>query len=250
MARWFRLYDDLVDDPKVQRLPDDLFKLLINLWCLASKNKGKLPPIDDLAYSLRADKSLVLASLEALQGHGLVDTFSNQHSTWLAPHAWHKRQYKSDNSTERVRRFRNVSGNGVETPPETDTEAETEQRQKKTNTLSAAPTARVQDEFSLTSEEATGPPATVNGHRHEPYPDEFENLWSEYRVIGSPNASKAEAFKRWKKLSVTDRGDCWTGLVRYAVWLADERKKRADYPAKHLTTFIGERSWEPFLEEH
>ena len=46
MTRWFRVYDDLVDDPKVQRLDPSLFKALINLWCLTSANGGVLPPID------------------------------------------------------------------------------------------------------------------------------------------------------------------------------------------------------------
>jgi len=40
MTRWFRVHDDLVDDPKVQRLDPRLFKALVNLWCLASANGG------------------------------------------------------------------------------------------------------------------------------------------------------------------------------------------------------------------
>ncbi len=43
MTRWFRVYEDLVDDPKVQRLDPSCFKALINLWCLASANGGSWP---------------------------------------------------------------------------------------------------------------------------------------------------------------------------------------------------------------
>ena len=53
MTRWFRVYDDLVDDPKVQRLEPSLFKALINLWCLTSANDGVFPPIDEIAFKLR-----------------------------------------------------------------------------------------------------------------------------------------------------------------------------------------------------
>src|SRR5690348_10504973 len=53
MTRWFRVYVDLVDNPKVQRLDGALFKALINLWCLASANDGSLPPIDEIAFKLR-----------------------------------------------------------------------------------------------------------------------------------------------------------------------------------------------------
>ena len=38
--QWLRLYDDVLDDPEVQRLPPDLFKHWVNLLCLA--NKGTL----------------------------------------------------------------------------------------------------------------------------------------------------------------------------------------------------------------
>ena len=51
MTRWFRVYNDVVDDPKVQRLSNTLFKVLINLWCLASANDGVLPPIDEIAFN-------------------------------------------------------------------------------------------------------------------------------------------------------------------------------------------------------
>jgi hypothetical protein len=129
MPRWFRVYDDLVNDPKVQRLEPALFKFLINIWCLASSNGGKIPTIEQLQFSLREpDASLLVASLEALVHHGLADRFSNQHGSWLAPHSWSKRQYKSDLSTDRVKRFRSASraatGNGDGAPPETDTDSE------------------------------------------------------------------------------------------------------------------------------
>jgi hypothetical protein len=130
-GRWFRVYDDLVNDPKVQRLEPALFKFLINIWCLASQNGGVIPPVDQLQFALREpDASLVVASLEALVHHGLADRSSNQHGSWLAPHAWTKRQYKSDTSTERVKRFRavpkTVTGNGSETPPDTESDTDTE----------------------------------------------------------------------------------------------------------------------------
>ena len=62
----------------------------------------------------------------------MITRKTNQHSTTWAPHNWAKRQYKSDTSTERVKRFRNAQRNNVETPPESDTEqSRTEQNQKK-----------------------------------------------------------------------------------------------------------------------
>jgi hypothetical protein len=62
-----------------------------------------------------------------------------------AIHAWDKRQYKSDTSTERVKRFRERSSNATETvnetPPDTETETDTEtdkiQRRKKVIALAS-----------------------------------------------------------------------------------------------------------------
>lgn len=127
-ARWFRVYDDLVNDPKVQRLPDKLFKGLINLWCIASSRGGVLPAAEDIAFVLRQPLSSVTSMLAALAAAGLID----DDGTGMRPHNWNGRQFKSDVSTDRVKqhreRKRNAGSNDDETlhetPPETETETE------------------------------------------------------------------------------------------------------------------------------
>ena len=112
MTTWFRVYGSVVDDPKVQRLPCDLFKALVNLWCLASQNGGVLPSIDDIAFKLRMDSEEAADIITRLAKAGLLDREDEE----IRPHNWDKRQFKSDGSTERVKRFRererNVSVTG------------------------------------------------------------------------------------------------------------------------------------------
>jgi hypothetical protein len=112
MTTWFRVYGSLVDDPKVQRLPCDLFKALVNLWCLASQNGGVLPSIEDIAFKLRVDPEEAADIVVRLSKAGLID----HEDAEIRPHNWDKRQFKSDGSTERVKRFRererNVSVTG------------------------------------------------------------------------------------------------------------------------------------------
>ena len=135
MSRWFRVYDDMVDDPKVQRLGPDLFKALVNLWCLASKNNGLIPCVEDIAFKLRMKSDRVLKILAELSACGLIDEYAGH----LAPHNWNNRQYKSDVSNERVKRFRERQSNGecnvteavTVTPPETDTEQIQSRAEKK-----------------------------------------------------------------------------------------------------------------------
>ncbi len=127
MSRWFRYYDEALNDPKVQTLPGELFKTWVNLLSVASKYNGKLPVISELSYLLRRRSDHLQRDLNTLVERGLFDLVGDH----LEPHNWQRRQYKSDNSTARVQQHRaekrNVSCNDDETSTETDTESETEQ---------------------------------------------------------------------------------------------------------------------------
>ena len=119
MSYWFRVYDDLVDDPKVQRLAPSLYKALINLWCLTSANRGVLPPINEIAFKLRMKPQKAQRVLDALKAAGLFE--DDEKGTH--PHNWEGRQYKSDvedpTVAERMRRYRNKQRNGSVARPVT-----------------------------------------------------------------------------------------------------------------------------------
>jgi hypothetical protein len=140
MTRWFRVHDDLVDDPKVQRLEPSLFKALINLWCLTSSNGGALPPVDEIAFKLRMKTEKVQRVLAELRTAGLID----EDERGARPHNWDERQFKSDVSTSRVKRFRerhrNVSPAVSVTSPEAETETDRKTpSQGSTNSRDEAP---------------------------------------------------------------------------------------------------------------
>lgn len=128
MTRWFRMYDELVDDPKVQTLPAEDFRAWVNLLALASKNGGTLPSFEDIAFRLRRSLNDVETLIERLLNATLIDRRNGgANGVHYAPHGWDKRQYKSDTSTERVKRFRNAKRDVSETPSEPETESDTEQ---------------------------------------------------------------------------------------------------------------------------
>lgn len=134
MSRWFRLDDDVVNDPKVQSLPAELFKAWINILCIASKHDGTLPPAADIAFTLRTSTAKTERLLADLKRNGLVDTKEGV----SAPHNWDVRQRKSDVSTERVKRFReqqkSVSETVSVTAPDTEkNRAETERKKDAPN---------------------------------------------------------------------------------------------------------------------
>lgn len=140
MSRWFRLYDDLVDDPKIQRLPGETVKALLNLWCLASQNDGLLPAADDIAFKLRMKPAKVEQLLSVLGECGLIDS----DDAGLRPHNWNARQYKSDvadpTAASRQKAYRDRLKNRNGTVTNTDTRAETEQNITDSTKPAAKPT--------------------------------------------------------------------------------------------------------------
>lgn len=143
---WFRFYNEALDDPKVQRLDGDTFKTWVNLLCLCARHDGLPKSIQDISFALRVDLHGCSTVLSRLADAGLLDRLhGGVDGMHYAIHAWDKRQYKSDTSTERVKRFRERSSNATETvnetPPDTDTETDTEtdkiQRRKKVIALAS-----------------------------------------------------------------------------------------------------------------
>jgi len=166
-VRWFRLYDDTINDPKILKLPEATRWHWVAMLCIASKNEGHLPPLDDVAIQLRTSPAKATEIIATLVKAGLLD----KTETGFAPHNWNGRQYKSDVSTERVKRFRNgkrnVSSNVSETPPET--EAETEAEKKETRD---ALSSRDFDAFWLAWPNKVGKPAALkaflSAHKRQP----------------------------------------------------------------------------------
>lgn len=153
MSRWFRMYTDVLDDPKVQKLPPPLFKVWVNLLCLASRHDGILPPLEDIAFALRLDDEACDLAIQDLVKRGLLDD-----EDALKPHNWDARQFRSDQDPtaaerQRAKRARDRSqhvtrdNTDESRPPDTDTDTDTEQTQSRVVT---APREKLADlEFKL-----------------------------------------------------------------------------------------------------
>lgn len=128
MTRWWRAYDEAVDDPKLQKLPADLFRAWFNICCITSQNGGTLPGIDAIAFKLRCSEAKAQQIIDRLKVLILID----ETDAGMTPHNWNGRQYKSDsndptNATRQKRyreRHRNGKSNGVTSVTITDPETE------------------------------------------------------------------------------------------------------------------------------
>lgn len=114
---WFRLYAEMIDDPKIGRLNDAQFRLWIEILCLACKgeNGNTLQTIDDINWSLRRNVTETLRELL----HETLVKLDSENRVFVTN--WEKRQFNSDNSTDRVRKYRERKkkdkGNVTETLP-------------------------------------------------------------------------------------------------------------------------------------
>jgi hypothetical protein len=142
MSRWFRVYDDVINDPKLLKLPEALRWQWLALLCVASKNGGKLPANDDIALLLRVPEAKAAEFVTKLVKAKLIDNIDGV----FVPHNWDGRQFKSDTSNDRVKKHRdgkrnvtlkqecNVTGGVTETAPEAEAKADTESEQSRADT--------------------------------------------------------------------------------------------------------------------
>jgi hypothetical protein len=102
--KWFRFYDEVLDDPKCQRLSPVLFKHWVNVLCIASRSseRGTLPPIADIAFGLRVSPGQANKIVGQLVDATLID----REGETLRMHGWSVRQRATDNVAERVAKHR------------------------------------------------------------------------------------------------------------------------------------------------
>jgi hypothetical protein len=216
MTHWWRAYDEAVDDPKLQRLPGELFKVWFNVMCLASAGNGVLPPLADVAFKLRMSEAKAEKVLSMLGQAGLLDIVSGGQ---LQPHNWNGRQFQSNASTERVKRFRkrqrNVSSTVSETSPDTDTDTDPDTDP---------------DVSSLRSE------TTRARARGSPIAEMFDLFWQLYpNKVGKKDADKS--FEKVMKSGTVEFEKLMQGLHRYV-------RKTDDRPWCNPATWLNQGRWE------
>jgi len=122
MNQWFRMYSEFEDDPKVRFLSETMQIRLVWLFC--EKCKGVTMDERHRAFHWRCSDSDLSETKDAFMNSGFID------SDWNLLN-WDKRQYISDSSSERTRRYRERKRTSQErhsgvtvTPPDTNTDTE------------------------------------------------------------------------------------------------------------------------------
>ena len=131
---WFRLYSEFADDPKVQIMPETMQRRLLMLFCHRCKCGDVTVTFRDaeMAFHWRITTQEMAETKALFITQGFID------EEWNVLN-WDERQYKSDTSKERTKRWRaklvtshKRHGDGVVTVPDSDTDSDTEQKQRST----------------------------------------------------------------------------------------------------------------------
>ena len=117
--KWFRLYDEIIDDPKLLSIPFEIRWFYVAILCVlnrTSRETGRLPETDTLCQFLRINEHRVEEIVDILVEKKLLQ---KDKYGYLCK-AFASRQYRSDSSTLRTKRFRERSKVIEETVTETD----------------------------------------------------------------------------------------------------------------------------------
>ena len=96
---WFRMYSEWLDDEKVQMMSLEMQRHFVALLCLRCQQPTEKMTERQIAFRLRVDETFLKRIKETFLETGFID------EDWSVSN-WGKRQYLSDSSTSRVRKFR------------------------------------------------------------------------------------------------------------------------------------------------
>lgn len=212
--QWYRQYAEFATDPKVQMMSEVDQRRLVILYCLRCQNPKPFSD-QELAFHMRIDET----SWNNTKSVYIQNNFINSKNEILN---WNKRQYKSDSSTERVKRFRQRSETVTETPPETE-QNRTEQNRAEQNREREARNVLSLSDFCLGFFKDEEREKFLN-EPTEIIPDDFGDLWVKHK-----GKDLDLMFKCWVKFyshhtsnnyKYQNRDD-WLSL--WTIWLTNER---------------------------
>jgi len=214
VSRWFRLYNEAVNDSKILLLPNDSLRWqwVVLLSC-ASQHDGVIPSLQHAALALRLKATKAAETVAILARAGLLDQVPGG---YFAPHNWTGRQYKSDDdptNAERQQRYRDRKKRNSEalrngqrnadetrTEAETDTESETDQRSVTTSSSSNSSSSNVVENVK---ENRWTPPrhCAVSRDKRRIYVEintpEWEAYASDFRAIHQQEPQPTQHGGRW-----------------------------------------------------
>ena len=188
---WFRLYSEFAHDPKIQMLTEAMQRRYVMLMCLRCSETLETLHETEIAFQLRLSETELIETKQLFISKNFIDKQWNLLN-------WDKRQFVSDSSTMRVRKYRDKKkqpSNADETLQKRpsnaiDTDTDTESDKKKDKNKRGS---RLSQDFCLPNE--------WNSWARNERPelnvlqtfDKFKDYW-----IASPKGTKLDWFATWR----------------------------------------------------
>ena len=209
-SRWFRMYAEFANDPKVQSLSETDQRRFLMVLCLRCSNGDVTLHDADIAFSLRIDVDSWCQTKQIFLDRKLIDKRNR-------PTAWDRRQFASDSSAERVSRHRAKS--------------------KSNGGANGDVTLQKRQANALEAEAEESIPPTPKGAG-----DVFARFWSAYpRKIGKGAAEKA-----WSKAKINGHADAVIAAVEQQRSSEQWQKDGGQY-IPNPATWLNQRRWEDEL---
>ncbi|HMT13122.1 MAG TPA: hypothetical protein PKE19_00090 [Aestuariivirga sp.] len=254
MSRWFRHYGGMMRDSKLVAVAvktKQPIERVLWVWGAILESASETDDAGryefdaaETAYFLRTDESDIRAIEDGLVAAGRLD------SSRVV--MWGERQFQSDGSKVRqaaLRERKRSIGGGVYnqhrgktvtepsrdadvtsprrdvTSPDTDTEADTEKKER--------------DVVSALAETSVAPNSKPKLRRKPAYTPEFEKFFDGFP--GREGTSKAEAWEVWVTLPPEDQKAASDALSAFVAWCG---KQKPDYRPLHACRYLKYRRWE------
>ena len=190
---WFRLYSEFAHDPKIQMLSEAMQRRYVMLMCLKCSETLETLHETEIAFQLRLSEAELIETKHLFISKNFIDEQWNLLN-------WDKRQFVSDSSTMRVRKYRdkkkqpsNVDetlqkrlSNAIDT--DTDTDTDTNKKEKKTLGK------RLANDFH------------------------FPKEWEEFCQQTRPELNPTQTFDKFKDYWIAQAGQKGVKLDWFATW--------------------------------
>lgn len=212
---WIKMWIEMLDDPKMGRLPDNLWRRFVECCLLAGElhMDGRLPPIHDIAWRLRVDEEALRSEFDQMARIGLVDYVNKPLDEHWIVSKFEKRQEKMT-SAERGKRFRQKQKKQAYYEPDLLERTETERFVRRSDTDTDKDLIKKRENFAKKFHELSGLFSELT-----PQDEEIILSWVENEVM-EEDIKNAISYSEKNDLPIISPGSIHKGVMI-------ERAKRA-----------------------
>jgi hypothetical protein len=102
MSQWIRFWDHVLDDPQLQTMPAERFRILTNCWLWAARTNNDLGTIAEMSWRLRLESGVAEGHMAELIAVGLLISTDGR----LSVKDWEEWQYDTDGRADYMRNWR------------------------------------------------------------------------------------------------------------------------------------------------